>query len=44
MSEDTPLNIVHWAIHDSHPEIAEQVRSKLSEVIDPEIGLNIIQL
>jgi metal-sulfur cluster biosynthetic enzyme len=37
---DTPLNIVHWAIHDTHPE----VRSKLSEVVDPEIGMNIIQL
>jgi metal-sulfur cluster biosynthetic enzyme len=44
MSDDTSLNIVHWAIHDTHPEIVEHVRTKLSEVVDPEIGMNIIQL
>ncbi|NCP87178.1 iron-sulfur cluster assembly protein [bacterium] len=42
MSE-TP-NIIKWSIHETHPEIAEAVREKLSEVVDPEIGMNIIQL
>lgn len=37
-------NQIVWAIHESHPEIADSVRTKLSEVIDPEIGLDVIQL
>lgn len=41
---DENLNIVHWTLHDTHPELVEHVRAKLSEVIDPEIGMNIIQL
>lgn len=40
---DTP-NIIQWSIHKTHPEIVETVREKLSEVVDPEIGMNIIQL
>jgi metal-sulfur cluster biosynthetic enzyme len=43
MSE-TDLNIPIWAIHQTHPDLVDQVRNSLSEVIDPEIGLNIIQL
>ena len=38
------LNIVHWTIHDTHPDIVEHVREKLAEVVDPEIGMTIIQL
>ncbi len=41
---DQPLNIVTWSIHDTHPELVEAVRAKLAEVIDPEIGMTIIQL
>jgi metal-sulfur cluster biosynthetic enzyme len=41
---DEPMNILKWSIHDSHPEIVERVRASLAEVVDPEIGLNIIQL
>jgi len=37
-------NQIKWAIHETHPEIVENVREKLSEVIDPEIGMSIIQL
>ena len=37
-------NQIKWAIHETHPEIVEHVREKLSEVIDPEIGMSIIQL
>ena len=47
MSENengTEINQITWAIHETHPDIVEHVREKLSEVIDPEIGLSIIQL
>ncbi len=43
MSENT-ANQIPWAIHKTHPELVERVREKLSEVVDPEIGMNIIQL
>jgi metal-sulfur cluster biosynthetic enzyme len=41
---DQPQNILKWSIHDTHPEIVENVRARLCEVVDPEIGMNIIQL
>jgi metal-sulfur cluster biosynthetic enzyme len=41
---DQPMNTIKWTINDTHPEIVEDVRAKLSEVVDPEIGMNIIQL
>ncbi|MCX6065372.1 MAG: iron-sulfur cluster assembly protein, partial [Chloroflexi bacterium] len=41
---DEPVNTVKWTIHDTHPEIVETVRASLSEVVDPEIGMTIIQL
>jgi metal-sulfur cluster biosynthetic enzyme len=45
MSEnENDLNIVKWSIHETHPDLVETVREKLSEVIDPEIGMSIIQL
>jgi metal-sulfur cluster biosynthetic enzyme len=37
-------NIIKWSIHETHPDIVERVRASLSEVVDPEIGLTIIQL
>jgi metal-sulfur cluster biosynthetic enzyme len=43
MSE-TPVNELKWTIHDTNPDVVQKVREKLSEVVDPEIGLNIIQL
>ena len=45
MSEDpTPINEIVWDIHDTHPDLVKPLREKLSEVIDPEIGMNILQL
>jgi metal-sulfur cluster biosynthetic enzyme len=44
MTEETPINPLHWDIHDTHPELVEPLRTKLQEIVDPEIGLNVIQL
>jgi len=45
MSEnEITVNPIHWDIHDTHPDLVEPLRLKLAEVVDPEIGLNIIQL
>ena len=42
MSEET--NEIQWTIHTTHPDTVAKAREKLSEVIDPEIRMNIIQL
>ena len=44
MSEKEANQQITWSIHKTHPDIVERVREKLSEVVDPEIGMNIIQL
>lgn len=45
MTESTPgTNRPSWRIESTHPDILEPLTNALSEVIDPEIGLNIIQL
>ena len=38
------INEIRWTIHDTHPDKVKNARAKLSEVVDPEIGMNIIQL
>ena len=43
MTEET-VNEIQWTIHTTHPEKVKDAREKLSEVVDPEIGMNIIQL
>jgi metal-sulfur cluster biosynthetic enzyme len=43
-SSENPVNEIRWALHDTNPELVENMRTKLSEVVDPEIGMNIIQL
>ncbi|NLG73713.1 MAG: iron-sulfur cluster assembly protein [Chloroflexi bacterium] len=40
---DRPQKVV-WQAESTHPELAENLRQSLREVIDPEIGLNIIEL
>ena len=37
-------NYPHWDIDDTHPEKVENFRNAFREVLDPEIGMNIIQL
>lgn len=44
MSDSEAVNEIQWTIHKTHPERVQEVRARLSEVIDPEIGMNIIQL
>jgi metal-sulfur cluster biosynthetic enzyme len=41
---DQPVVPIHWDIHDTNPDLVEPLRTKLSEVVDPEIALNVIQL
>ncbi len=42
--QETTTNQIRWTIHDTNPELVEPVREKLGEVVDPEIGMSIIQL
>ena len=47
MSENEPetgTNPIKWAIHDTHPELVQPLREALSQVMDPEIHLSVIQL
>lgn len=43
MSE-SEIKEIQWTIHTTHPEMVKSAREKLSEVVDPEIGMTIIQL
>jgi len=43
-TNEAPTNLIHWDIHDTHPELVEPLRTKLAEVVDPEIMLNVVQL
>lgn len=44
MSDETEVKQIHWTLHDTYPEKVQFLREKLAEVIDPEIGMDIIQL
>ena len=44
MSDENPINPIHWDIHDTHPQLVPVLRAKLAEVVDPEIMLNVLQL
>lgn len=35
---------VVWAAENTHPELIEPLKNALREVVDPEIGLNVIEL
>lgn len=42
--EETPTNQPIWDIESSHPEIVESFKTRMREVVDPELGLDIIAL
>lgn len=44
MADEINPNIPIWDIENTHPDIVPALEEGLSEIIDPELGLNIIQL
>jgi len=44
MSETSEPKQIQWTIHTTHPDKVDAARAALSEVVDPEIGMTIIQL
>ncbi|HLF87395.1 MAG TPA: iron-sulfur cluster assembly protein [Anaerolineales bacterium] len=42
--ETEAKNIVIWELESTHSELVEPLKTALREVVDPEIGLEIIQL
>jgi metal-sulfur cluster biosynthetic enzyme len=44
MNPEVPSNPIQWEIHDTHPDLVPVLRTKLAEVVDPEIMLNVLQL
>jgi metal-sulfur cluster biosynthetic enzyme len=43
MNQENNSKVI-WQVESTHPELVEPVREALKEVVDPEIGLNIIEL
>jgi metal-sulfur cluster biosynthetic enzyme len=44
MTDETPRNRPSWKAESTHPELIAPVTTSLKEIVDPEIGLDIIQL
>jgi len=44
MTKDKPANIPIWDIENTDPDNVPALEDGLSEIVDPELGLNIIQL
>ena len=42
--EETPTNRLVWDIENSNPEMVESFKARMREVVDPELGLDIIAL
>lgn len=42
--ETEAKNVVVWEIESTHPNLAEPLKTALRDVVDPEIGMDIIQL
>jgi len=44
MTQETSSNRVIWEAESVYPDLCEQLREGLKDIVDPEIGLNVIQL
>ncbi len=44
MNDKPNLNRPNWDAETSDPEMAKEIKKHLSEVIDPELGFNVVQL
>jgi metal-sulfur cluster biosynthetic enzyme len=44
MPENTDTRTVVWQLDSANPEMAAQARDALRQVVDPELGLNVIEL
>ncbi|HET7009168.1 MAG TPA: iron-sulfur cluster assembly protein [Anaerolineales bacterium] len=44
VSDETTPSKTIWEADSTHPQLADSVRTALREVVDPEIGLNVIEL
>lgn len=44
MTEQPGTNRPIWLSETTHPDLSEKLKEGLSEIVDPEIGFNIIQL
>jgi metal-sulfur cluster biosynthetic enzyme len=44
MSDNNTPNIPEWSIERTHPELVDDLEDALGKIVDPELGLNIIQL
>ncbi len=44
MTEEKPRNRPVWEAESTHPDLTEKLTEGLRQVVDPEIGLNIVQL
>lgn len=42
--ETEAKNVAIWELESTHPELVDPLKTALREVVDPEIGLEIIQL
>ena len=44
LKAENPEKTAVWDIEKSHPDLVEKVEAALAKVIDPEIGMNILEL
>ncbi|MEX1246961.1 MAG: iron-sulfur cluster assembly protein [Anaerolineales bacterium] len=44
VASQDPAKQAIWEIESTHPELTEDVENSLRQVVDPEIGLNVIEL
>jgi metal-sulfur cluster biosynthetic enzyme len=42
--EEQTSNEIKWTIHDTNPDLVQPLREGLGQVMDPEIGMSVIQL